>query len=58
MTCFLRDAFGVCPARFGVLFCSVMLGCAAAAPHPKLLDRVVSDSAVFRANTSADSCHL
>ena len=24
---FFRDAFWVCPARFGVLFCSVMLGC-------------------------------
>ena len=24
---FLGDAFGVCPARFGVLFCCVVLGC-------------------------------
>ena len=25
--CFLRDVSGVCPACFGVLFCSVVLGC-------------------------------
>ena len=34
-----RCCRGVCPARFGVLFCSVLLGCRY---HFKLLDRVVS----------------
>ena len=37
---FLRDASGVCPTRFGVLFCSVVLGYRYT--HLKLLDRAVS----------------
>ena len=38
---FLGDAFGVCPARFGLLFCSVVL---CRRYTPKLLDRIVSDA--------------
>ena len=35
---FLRDASGFCPARFGVLFCSVVLSCG----HTPLVYGVVS----------------
>ena len=39
--CVLGDAFGVCPARFRVLFCSV---CSDVDTNIKLLDHVVSQA--------------